>query len=143
MMIREMTIDDHAAMIALLSETPGVSVREADSREATARYLARNPGLSFVAVVDGALVGCCMAGHDGRRGCLQHLAVAPEYRHQGIGAQLAEACVRALGEQGIAKTHLFVFRTNEAGNQFWQRLGWQLRDDINMYSHNSSANANV
>ena len=56
MLIREMTIEDHAAMIDLLSETPGVTVREADSREATTRYLARNPGLSFVALIDGVLV---------------------------------------------------------------------------------------
>lgn len=49
MHIREMTIDDYDDLIRLLTGTPGVTVRDADSYQATARYLARNPGLSFVA----------------------------------------------------------------------------------------------
>jgi ribosomal protein S18 acetylase RimI-like enzyme len=141
--IRPMTIDDYPAVISLLQATPGVSVREADSFEATARYLARNPDLSFVAVDGDSIVGCVMSGHDGRRGYLQHLAVRPDYQRQGIGRRLAQACVEALGAGGIAKVHLFVFTTNDVGNAFWQHTGWQLRDDILMYSHNSSPNANA
>lgn len=143
MLIREMTIADHEALIQLLHETPGVSVREADSLEATARYLDRNQGLSFVATDGAKLVGCVMSGHDGRRGYLQHLAVRPEYRRQGIGAALVQACLDALLERGIAKTHLFVFTTNDTGNRFWQDRGWTFRVDINMYSFNRSSNDNV
>ena len=43
-----MTADDYAAVMALMSGTPGIAVRAADSPEAVARYLARNPGLSPV-----------------------------------------------------------------------------------------------
>jgi ribosomal protein S18 acetylase RimI-like enzyme len=138
-----MTIDDYQAVSQLLQMTPGVSFREADSREATARYLERNPGLSFVAIVDEQVIGCVMSGHDGRRGYLYHLAVRSDHRRQGIGEHLALACVEALEQAGIAKTHLFVFGSNAAGNQFWQDIGWQLRDDLNMYSLNRSANANA
>lgn len=140
--IRPMTIDDHAAVLALLQETPGVSVRDADSREATARYLARNPGLSFVAVDGQTLAGCVMSGHDGRRGYLYHLAVRPAYRRQGVGRRLSEACIEGLAREGIAKTHLFVFGTNELGRRFWASAGWQLRDDIAMYSYNSAPDRN-
>ena len=66
--IRTMTPSDYAAVLALMQDTPGISLREADSREATERYLARNPGLSFVAEREGRLIGCVMCGHDGRRG---------------------------------------------------------------------------
>jgi predicted N-acetyltransferase YhbS len=55
--VRTMTIEDYDGVMALLRRTPGVSIREADSCEATARYLARNPGLSFVAEAEGRVVG--------------------------------------------------------------------------------------
>ena len=73
--IRVMTPADYDAVSGLLRATEGVVLRAADSRAATARYLERNPGLSFVCCDAGGVVGCVFAGHDGRRGYLQHLAV--------------------------------------------------------------------
>ena len=78
-----MPIADYDAVIELMQQTPGVSIRDADSHESTARYLERNPDLSFVCEVDRQLVGCVMFGHDGRRGHLQHLVVLPAYWRQG------------------------------------------------------------
>ena len=88
--IRVMTLDDYDAVMEMMRSTPGISLRDADSRESTARYLARNPGMSFVAEAEGVLCGCVMCGHDGRRGYLQHLLVLPEYRRQGIANALVE-----------------------------------------------------
>ena len=88
MHIREMVIEDYDHVLDLMKRTPGVTLRVADSADATKRYLERNPGLSFIARRGFQLIGCAMAGHDGRRGYLQHVIVAPEYRGQGIGKQL-------------------------------------------------------
>ncbi len=134
MPIREMLLGDYAAVIALLTATSGVCLREADSLLATARYLERNPGLSFVAVDEGTIVGCVMCGHDGRRGYLQHLAVSPAHRRQGLGSALVEACLAKLATMGIFKTHLDVLVENESAHQFWLHRGWQPRDDIFRYS---------
>lgn len=141
--IRVMTLDDYDAVIALMSHTPGISLRDADSREATSRYLQRNPGMSFVAQVDGTLSGCVMCGHDGRRGYLQHLLVLPAYRRQGIAHGLVEHCLAALEQQGIVKCHLDVFKTNEAAGHYWRSQGWQLREDIDRYSFIRSGNGNA
>ncbi|WP_236995652.1 hypothetical protein [Vreelandella populi] len=46
---RPMTIEDYDAAVALWLNTQGVRLRDADSREGIARYLQRNPCLSFVA----------------------------------------------------------------------------------------------
>jgi ribosomal protein S18 acetylase RimI-like enzyme len=143
MNIREMTIRDYDEIIELFRNTPGISVREADSRDATEAYLKRNPSLSFVAVGDSKVIGCIMGGHDGRRGYLQHLVVLPEYRNQGIGEKLFMACITALQKIGISKTHIFVFKTNDLANKFWPDKGWILREEINMYSFNSSSNENA
>lgn len=138
--IRLMTLDDYPTVLQLMQQTPGISIRDADSEEATARYLARNPGLSFVAECDGQIVGCVMSGHDGRRGYLQHLLVLPAYRRQGLARRLVNACIAELARQGIAKTHLDVFRSNTAAQSFWEQQGWQRREDICRYSFISSGN---
>ncbi len=132
--IRPMTLTDYDAVLALMAATPGVTVRDADSRAATRRYLERNPGLSFVAEAEGHVVGCVMSGHDGRRGYLQHLVVHPEHRRRGLGRALAERCLAALLAVGIHKVHIDVLRTNEPAQAYWTRCGWQLRTDILRYS---------
>lgn len=137
------TIDRYAEVLDLMQRTPGVSLRDADSREATARYLARNPGLSFIAEAAGAVIGCALCGHDGRRGYLQHVIVEPAYRGHGVANQLVERCLSQLEELGIYKTHIDVFVTNDLANQYWRRRGWQKRDDIYRYSLNRSPNRNA
>jgi ribosomal protein S18 acetylase RimI-like enzyme len=141
--IRIMTINDYDAVIELMKNTPGVSVRDADSREATSRYLQRNPGMSFIAEVQGELAGCVMCGHDGRRGYLQHLLVLGPFRRQGIARALVEQCLDSLERQGILKCHLDVFKTNHAAAKYWSRQGWQLRTDIDRYSFIRSGNENA
>ena len=141
--IRTMTIEDYDDIIVMFRATPGISIRDADSREATEFYLQRNPGLSFVAVLGGDIVGCVMSGHDGRRGYLQHLVVKPAYRKLGIGKALYLSCLTALQEIGIYKTHLFVQATNSMGDNFWQKQGWTLREEVRMYSFNMSKNLNI
>jgi len=141
--IREMAIDDYDAIIVMFLETPGITVRDADSRESTAAYLMRNPGLSFVATINGKIIGCVMSGHDGRRGYLQHLIVTPEFRRQGIGKALYSACLAALQKIGIYKTHLFVQKSNSSGEEFWREQGWVFRDEVLMFSFNASPNENI
>lgn len=132
--IRAMVLQDHAEVLRLMQATPGVSVRDADGYEATSRYLARNPGLSFVAESGGRIVGCLMSGHDGRRGHLQHLLVLPQWRRRGIAAALVARCLQALEREGIFKSHIDIYRTNEVGQAFWESQGWVRRTDIHRYA---------
>ncbi|WP_278407997.1 GNAT family N-acetyltransferase [Pseudomonas rhodesiae] len=132
--LRTMTPTDYDAVLALMQSTPGISLRDADARDATERYLARNPGLSFVAESEGRLIGCVMCGHDGRRGYLQHLLVLPDSRRQGIAQALVQRCLNELEHLGIHKCHLDVFKSNTGAARFWRGRGWQLRTDIDRYS---------
>jgi ribosomal protein S18 acetylase RimI-like enzyme len=141
--IRTMQLDDYDAVMNLMRQTPGVSIRDADSRDATARYLARNPGLSFVAHVNGVMAGCIMSGHDGKRGYLQHLVVLPDYRRQGIANALVEQCLAGLEKLGIVKSHVDVLKTNALAHDYWAHAGWTLRHDIDRYSLIRSGGANA
>ena len=102
-----------------------------DSRQGITRYLERNPTTSFVRETsDGIIDGAILAGHDGRRGYVYHTAVSPEHQHQGIGTALVNATLHALADEGIIKVALVVFSRNDAGNAFWQRLGFSARDGL-------------
>lgn len=101
-----------------------------DSREGIARYLKRNPNTCFVSEHDRTITGAILAGHDGRRGYIYHTAVNPAYRHQGIGTALVNAALHALANEGIIKVALVVFSRNDAGNAFWERLGFTARGDL-------------
>ncbi|MFI5227901.1 MAG: GNAT family N-acetyltransferase [Gemmatimonadales bacterium] len=140
--IREFKSADYDAAIALWRAADGVTLRGADSRDAIDAYLARNAGLSFVAVTGGRLVGAVLCGTDGRRGYLNHLAVAADCRRAGIGRQLAERCAAALASRGIRKCHLMVVSTNDAARSFWMRVGWLERGDVILMSRSAPGAVN-
>lgn len=130
MEIREFTIADYEEVLTLWRSSEGIGLGESDTREATAAFLARNPGLCFIAREGGVLVGAVLCGHDGRRAYLHHLAVAVAHRRRGVGRALAARCVKSVRALGIPRCHLFVFRTNESARAFWERKGWWERDDL-------------
>lgn len=132
--IREMTIQDYDAILALWRVSDGIGLSSADTRDNIARYLERNPGFSVVACDDGRLVGAVLGGHDGRRGFLHHLAVYAQYRRQGIGRRLVEESLAALEDAGINKCHIFVYSGNDDAIAFWSRIGWTERIELTMMS---------
>jgi ribosomal protein S18 acetylase RimI-like enzyme len=138
-----MSIADYDPVFELMKQTLGISIRDADSRESTHRYLLRNPDLSFVCEVDGKIVGCIMSGHDGRRGYLQHLIVHSSFRRRGIANQLVKCCLSELEKLDIRKSHIDVFKTNALASRYWESQGWKLRSDINRYSFVRSGNENA
>ena len=131
MMIREMTAADYDAVWALWMSCKNMGLNDLDdSREGIEKYLKRNPNTCFVALEGGALAGVILSGHDGRRGFIHHMAVAEAYRHRGIGTALVDAALSALRTEGIHKVALLVFRYNEAGNAFWEKMGFAVREDL-------------
>jgi ribosomal protein S18 acetylase RimI-like enzyme len=132
MTIRKMTIEDYDGVYALWLSCEGLGLNKTnDSREGIGRFLKRNPDTCFIAEEENEIIGCIMAGHDGRRGYIYHTAVSPDHQHKGIGSALVEAAVKALKNEGISKAALLVFAHNEKGNAFWEKQGFTLRTDVN------------
>ena len=133
-MVRVMTIEDYDQVHALWMRIKGFAIRSIDdSREGVARFIRRNPTSSVVAVEDGKIVGAILCGHDGRRGCLYHVCVDPEYRRRGIGKEMVVFCMEALKKEDINKVCLIAFSANDVGNAFWHKVGWIEREDLNYY----------
>lgn len=135
MIIRPMTIDDYDEVYAMWLITTRRALSAADERDQMARYLKRNEGLSQVAIVDGKIVGTVLAGHDGRRGFIHHMAVLPEYRRRRIGHALAEKAIEKISSECIDKTHIFCYQNNETGQKFWSDFGFVKRDDVYVFSY--------
>ncbi len=132
--VSAMTETDYDDTYALWRITEGIGLSDADSREAIAAYLQRNPGLSRVARRGGRLVGAVLCGHDGRRGYLHHLAVEKSERGRGLGRRLVTECLAGLAGAGIRRCHLFVYDGNHEGQGFWRRIGWRERTDLKLMS---------
>ena len=133
--IHEMTIQDYDEVRVLWEESEGLKLSEVDSKDAIARFLDQNTGLSFVARDNDQLVGAVLCGHDGRRGYIDQLVVRKSHRRQGIGRALVTRCVYNLMRMGIRKWHLFVLEDNQNAIAFWKELGWAQRVELVTMSH--------
>ena len=132
--IRAMKIEDFDQVHALWMKISGFGIRSIDdSREGVERFLKRNPDCSVAAEKDGQIIGSILCGHDGRRGCLYHVCVHPEYRNQGIGKSMVVFAMQALKKEQINKVCLIAFTQNDIGNAFWKEIGWTKREDLNYY----------
>ena len=133
-MIRAMQNTDYEQVYKLWKKIKGFAIRSIDdSEEGVKRFLARNPGISVVAEENGRIVGAIICGHDGRRGCLYHVCVDPDWRLRGIGKEMVVFCMNALHNEGINKVSLIAFTQNDIGNAFWKEIGWTKREDLNYY----------
>ena len=129
-----MTVADYEKVKALWMTIQGFGIRTIDdSREGVERFIRRNPDTSVVAEKDGEIIGTILCGHDGRSACFYHVCVRADLRRQGIGKAMAVAAMRRLQPEHINKVSLVAYKRNEVGNQFWNKAGWVLREDLNTY----------
>jgi ribosomal protein S18 acetylase RimI-like enzyme len=92
------------------------------------RKLTVQPELFLVAVVDDQVVGTVMAGFDGVRGWIHHLAVQPSHRRQGIASALMSSAEKGLEAAGCPKVNLQVRATNSEVIAFYRSLGYELEE---------------
>lgn len=133
-----MTISDYEEVYSMWQITSKRALTQADQKSEIEKYLKRNKDMSQVAVIDEKIVGTVLAGHDGRRGFIHHMAVMPQYRRQGIAHAMAQKAIEKITEDGIEKTHIFCYENNFTGQSFWKNFGFVKRDDIYVFSLNNN-----
>ena len=127
MKIRSATLADEAAVTALWNEC-GLTVA-ANDPVADFRFALGKPNSDILVTDDGC--GTVMVGHDGHRGWLYYLAVAPARQRKGVGRMLVGAAEQWLAARGVPKVQLMVRETNEAVAAFYRRLGFEAMPRIN------------
>jgi ribosomal protein S18 acetylase RimI-like enzyme len=111
----------------------GVRVGRSDTRVEIEKKIARDPDLFLVAEIAENIVGSVIGGFDGRRGLLYHLAVAKEFRGQGIGTSLLNEVESRLRAKGCLKCYLMVTPENDEAAQYYEHHGWHLMDYVRLY----------
>jgi ribosomal protein S18 acetylase RimI-like enzyme len=96
------------------------------------RKLTVQPELFFVCCQEEKIVGAVMAGFDGVRGWIYHLAVHPEYRRKGIATQLMRTAANSLKGKGCPKINLQVRSTNLEVIGFYRSIGFNIEDRVSM-----------
>ena len=134
MKVRELTIEDYGEVISLWQSCDGIGLHSFETENWLAIYLSRNPGLSFVAIECDRIIGAVLCGHDGRRGYMNHLAVADGYRGRGVGKALVARITQRLSQLGIRGCNGLVYSHNKAAHNFYNSLGWALRDNLTVVS---------
>ncbi len=124
MSIREYKLEDYSAVIALWQEA-GLELNPSDSFEGLQMKLERDPDLFLVAEDDGQIMGALMAGFDGRRIWLYHLAVHPFGRRKGWGRKMVEALEARAREKGGIKINSLVEPGYISAKEFFERRGFK------------------
>ena len=76
------------------------------------------------------MVGTVIAGYDGVRGWVYHLAVDPSKRRRGIGRSLMQAVEVRLLRLGCPKLNLQVRAGNSSVVAFYRALGYAVEDRV-------------
>ncbi|MBI3522708.1 MAG: GNAT family N-acetyltransferase [Chloroflexi bacterium] len=103
----------------------GIAIRPGDDDASLLRFARHNPGLFLLAEEDAHLVASALAGWDGRRAWLYHVAVHPDERRRGVGARLVRELEGRLRAMGCPKINLIVVEGNTWGMRFWESLGYE------------------
>jgi ribosomal protein S18 acetylase RimI-like enzyme len=96
------------------------------------RKLSVQADLFFVGVIDGKIVAAVMAGFDGFRGWIYHLAVDPAHQRKGCGGAMMREAEARLRRLGCTKVNLQVRRSNQEVVAFYEAIGFGVEDRISM-----------
>ena len=125
MEIRTFEQADRQAVVALW-QTCGLVVPGKNNPEGDIDFVAASPNAEILIGAAGdAIIGTVMVGHDGHRGWLYYVAVAPSHQRQGIGRQMVSEAEVWLRNHGAPKAQLMIRETNTAVEAFYARLGYK------------------
>ncbi len=134
-LIRALTIADYDALVRLWREG-GLPYRPdgRDRRERIARELEGPSSVFLGAEEDGRLVGAMLGTHDGRKGWINRLVVAPSHRRRGVGAALVREVEKRLAEIGIEVIACLIEDWNRDSMQFFETVGYVHDEEVLYYS---------
>lgn len=130
--IRPYASTDYAQVVALWSDVFRDDPPWNEPAAMIRRKLTVQPELFLVAHIDGRVVGTVLAGFDGVRGWVHHLAVHGSHRRQGIAGSLMIAAEKGLEASGCPKINLQVRASNSAVTAFYRSLGYEVEERVSL-----------
>jgi ribosomal protein S18 acetylase RimI-like enzyme len=129
LVISDLSPDEIPAAIAIWKEA-GL-LRLWNDPRADAALALRHAGSTILAALrEAKLVATVMVGHDGHRGWVYYLAVAPAFRRQGVGTMLLRSAEQWCRARGVPKLQLMVRSENVEVASFYAALGYDKSDVV-------------
>jgi N-acetylglutamate synthase len=140
--LRRLTIDDHAAILALWQRAGLHSIRP-EGRDSRSEFEKQFAGgqIAIGLEEDGRLIGVVIVTNDTRKGWINRLAIDPDYQRRGYGEQLVHAAEDALHEPGIHLIAAFIEEGNIASLSLFEKLGYATHQHLYYVSKRDSADA--
>jgi len=133
--IRKMRIKDYEPLITLwkVGNLP-YRPQGRDSKQHIQQQLRQRTSLYYVAEHEGSIIGAILGTHDGRKGWINRLVVAPAYRKKGIAKRLVQEVEQCLTAAGIDIVATLIEDWNKVSKNVFERLGYTKHSDILYYS---------
>ena len=131
MQIRPFQPQDEEAVVALWQRCDLVRPWNDPHKDIQRKQRVR-PDLFLVALLDGQIVACVMAGYEGHRGWLNYLAVDPEFQRHGLARAIVAEAEHLLRESGCPKINLQIRTSNQGVIEVYRRLGYSVDDVVSM-----------
>ena len=135
LIIRPFAEEDYPTVISLWEQT-GIPCkpRGRESKEKILKELS-NPGTLFlVAEKDGDLIGTVLATHDGRKGWINRLSVAPRHQHRGLATRLLKVAEDHLYRCGMEIITCLIEDDNPGSMEFFVKKEYVKHTDIIYFS---------
>jgi N-acetylglutamate synthase len=129
---RNLKPSDYDEIIRVWNEAGlGHKSKGRDNRDRMTVEINRSPDLCIGAFVKDNLIGTVIGSFDGRRGCVNRLAIVPQYRHRRIAEKLVDICEERLKKMGALVIFCLIEKENEPSlTLFSKRLGYHIHDGI-------------
>jgi N-acetylglutamate synthase len=137
--IRKMTLNDYEAVIALWKEG-NIPYRPQgrDSRKNINTQLQQPNCFFLVAEKENKIIGAIVGTHDGRKGWINRLVIAPLYQKKGVAKRLVKEVEQYFSKNGIDIIACLIEDWNTTSMQVFDRLGYTKHTDILYYSKRKS-----
>jgi ribosomal protein S18 acetylase RimI-like enzyme len=101
-----------------------------ERRDKIEKEIQKETAIFLVAELDEKIVGTVLGTHDGRKGWINRLAVAPEFQHRGIAQRLLKEAEDILGKLGIEIIACLIEDYNRHSMDFFQEAGYTKHQEI-------------
>ena len=128
--VRPYRSDDRDEIVALWLSVFAGDPPWSDPHDVIERKQSVQADLFFVGILDDRVAGTVLAGFDGVRGWVHHLAVVPELRRRGIAGLLMDRAEESLLALGCPKLNLQVRRSNADVAAFYESREYAVDDVI-------------
>ncbi|MFP4462124.1 MAG: GNAT family N-acetyltransferase [Thermotogota bacterium] len=127
--IKKLQISDYPSLIEIWKEA-GFKIGKSEEKHEVEKFLQTNPKTSLGVYNNDTLIGCILGGYDGRRGLIHHFALRKDYQGKGYGKALLDQLMAIFKEKGVVKVSFWVKKDNTRVIPFYERHGFELRDDL-------------